>query len=161
MALVDPSLVGPEPEGAPIEEQGLGWKNRFGKGKGADTIGSGIEGAWKPNPTRWDNGYLEMLFGYEWELVKSPAGAHQWVAKNVKPEHMIPDVDDPAKKYPPMMTTADLSLRFDPVYEKIARRFLENPNQFADAFARAWFKLTHRDMGPKSRYLGPEVPQRN
>ncbi len=153
-----PSLVGPEPEGAPIEEQGLGWKNRFGKGKGADTIGSGIEGAWKPSPTRWDNGYLDMLFDYEWELVKSPAGAHQWVAKNVKPEHMIPDVDDPAKKYPPMMTTADLSLRFDPVYEKIARRFLENPNQFADAFARAWFKLTHRDMGPKSRYLGPEVP---
>ena len=153
-----PTLVGPEPEGAPIEEQGLGWKNRFGKGKGADTTSSGIEGAWKPNPTRWDNGYLEMLFTYEWELVKSPAGAHQWVAKNVKPEHMIPDVDDPSKKYPPMMTTADLSLRFDPAYEKIARRFLEHPDQFEEAFARAWFKLTHRDMGPRSRYLGPEVP---
>lgn len=154
----DPKLVGPEPEGAPIEEQGLGWKNRFGKGKGADTIGSGIEGAWKPNPTHWDNGYLEMLFGYEWELVKSPAGAHQWAAKNVKPEHMIPDVDDPTKKYPPMMTTADLSLRFDPLYAPIARRFLDHPDQLAEAFARAWFKLTHRDMGPRTRYLGPEVP---
>jgi catalase-peroxidase len=154
----DPTLVGPEPEGAPIEQQGLGWRNRFGTGKGADTTGSGIEGAWKPNPTRWDNGYLDMLFGYEWELVKSPAGAHQWAAKNVKPEHMIPDVDNPSKKYPPMMTTADLSLRFDTIYEPIARRFHEHPDQLADAFARAWFKLTHRDMGPRARYLGPEVP---
>jgi catalase-peroxidase len=155
----DPTLVGPEPEGAPIEEQGLGWKNRFGTGKGVHTTSSGIEGAWKPNPIKWDNGYFEMLFGYEWELVKSPAGAHQWVAKNVKPEHMIPDAHDSSKKHPPMMTTADLSMRFDPVYEKISRRFLEHPEEFADAFARAWFKLTHRDMGPKARYLGPEVPK--
>jgi catalase-peroxidase len=155
----DPKMVGPEPEAAPIEEQGLGWKNRLGTGKGVHTTSSGIEGAWKPDPTKWDMGYLKMLFGYEWELVKSPAGAHQWQAKNVKPEHMIPDAHDPSKKYPPMMTTADLSLRFDPVYEKISRRFLENPDQFADAFARAWFKLTHRDMGPKTCYLGPEVPK--
>ncbi len=154
-----PTLVGPEPEGAPIEDQGLGWKNRFGTGKGVHTTSSGIEGAWKPNPTMWDNGYLEMLFRYEWELVKSPAGAQQWIAKNVKPEHMIPDAHDPTKKSPPMMTTADLSLRFDPAYEKIARRFYEHPDQFADAFARAWFKLTHRDMGPRARYLGPEVPK--
>jgi catalase-peroxidase len=153
-----PTLVGAEPEGASIEEQGLGWKNRFGTGKGVDTTSSGIEGAWKPDPTRWDNGYLDMLFSYEWELVKSPAGAHQWVAKNVRPEHMIPDAHDSTKKHPPMMTTADLSLRFDPTYEPIARRFHENPDQFAEAFARAWFKLTHRDMGPKARYLGPEVP---
>lgn len=155
----NPVNVGPEPEGAPVEAQGLGWKNSFGTGKGVDTISSGIEGAWKPNPTRWDNGYLEMLFTYEWELVKSPAGAHQWIAKNVTPEHMIVDAHDPSKKHPPMMTTADLSLRFDPIYEPIARRFYEHPDQFADAFARAWFKLTHRDMGPRSRYLGPEVPQ--
>jgi len=155
----DPKLVGPEPEGAPIEEQGLGWRNRFGTGKGADTTSSGIEGAWKPNPTKWDNGYLNMLFTYEWELVKSPAGAHQWVAKNVKPEHMIPDAHDPSKKHPPMMTTADLSLRFDPIYEPIARRFHEHPDLFAEAFARAWFKLTHRDMGPRTRYLGPDVPK--
>ncbi len=155
----DPKLVGPEPEAAPLEEMGLGWKNKFGTGKGVHTTSSGIEGAWKPNPTQWDMGYLDMLFGYEWELVKSPAGAHQWVAKNVKPEHMIPDAHDPAKKYPPMMTTADLSLRFDPIYEPIARRFHQDPEAFADAFARAWFKLTHRDMGPKTRYLGPEVPK--
>ncbi len=154
----DPKLVGPEPEGAPIEQQGLGWKNRFGTGVGAYATGSGIEGAWKPNPTKWDNGYLKMLFTYEWELVKSPAGAHQWVAKNVKPEHMIPDAHDPSKKHAPMMTTADLSLRFDPIYEPIARRFYEHPDQLAEAFARAWFKLTHRDMGPRARYLGPEVP---
>jgi catalase-peroxidase len=153
-----PVLVGPEPEGAPMEEQGLGWKNSFGTGKGVYTTSSGIEGAWKPNPTRWDNGYLDMLFGYEWELVKSPAGANQWMAKNVKEENMIPDAHDPSRKYPPMMTTADLSLRFDPIYEPIARRFHENPHQLAEAFARAWFKLTHRDMGPKARYLGPEVP---
>lgn len=154
----DPTLVGPEPEGAPIEAQGLGWINRLGSGKGLHTTTSGIEGAWKPNPTKWDNGYFDMLFGYEWELVKSPAGAHQWRAQNVKPQHMIPDAHDPSKKHPPMMTTADLSLRLDPVFEPIARRFHQNPQQFADAFARAWFKLTHRDMGPRARYLGPEVP---
>jgi catalase-peroxidase len=154
----DAALVGREPEGASIEEMGLGWKNAFGSGKGVHAITSGIEGAWKPNPTTWDNGYFDMLFGYEWALTKSPAGAHQWVAKDCKPEHMIPDAHDPSKKHPPMMTTADLSLRFDPIYEKISRRFHQNPQQFADAFARAWFKLTHRDMGPKARYLGPEVP---
>jgi catalase-peroxidase len=153
-----PSLVGPEPEAAAIEEQGLGWKSRFGTGMGADTISNGIEGAWKPNPTQWDNGYLEMLFTYEWELVKSPAGAQQWMAKNVRPEHMIPDAHDPSKKHPPMMTTADLSLRFDSIYGPIARRFHEHPDQLAEAFARAWFKLTHRDMGPRARYLGSEVP---
>jgi len=155
----DPKLVGREPEAAPLEEMGLGWKNKLGSGKGVHTTSSGIEGAWKPNPTQWDNGYFEILFAYEWELVKSPAGAQQWTPKNCKPEHLIPDAHDPAKKYPPMMTTADLSLRFDPIYEPISRRFLENPQAFADAFARAWFKLTHRDMGPKARYLGAEVPQ--
>jgi catalase-peroxidase len=155
----DPKLVGPEPEAAGIEEQGLGWINKFGSGKGVHTTTSGIEGAWKPNPTRWDNGYFDMLFGYEWELTKSPAGAHQWVAKNVRPEHMIPDAHDPSQKHPPMMTTADMSLRLDPAYEKISRRFHQNPQEFADAFARAWFKLTHRDMGPVARYLGPLVPK--
>ena len=154
----DTKLVGPEPEGASIEEQGLGWKNSLGTGKGVHTTTSGIEGAWKPNPTKWDNGYFDMLLGYEWELTKSPAGAHQWVAKNVKPEHMIPDAHDPSKKHPPMMTTADLALRMDPAYEKISRRFHQNPKEFADAFARAWFKLTHRDMGPRARYLGSLVP---
>jgi catalase-peroxidase len=154
----DPARVGAEPEGAALEEMGLGWKNTFGTGKGVHTTTSGIEGAWKPNPTRWDMGYFDMLFGYEWELGKSPAGAKQWHAKNVKPEHMIPDAHDPSKSYPPMMTTADLSLRFDPIYEPISRRFHQNPAAFADAFARAWFKLTHRDMGPRTRYLGPEVP---
>ncbi|MBP7167672.1 MAG: catalase/peroxidase HPI [Bacteroidia bacterium] len=154
----DPKLVGAEPEGAPIEAQGLGWINALGTGKGVHTTTSGIEGAWKPNPTKWDNGYFDMLFGYEWELTKSPAGAHQWVAKNVKPEHMIPDAHDSSKKHPPMMTTADLSLRFDPGFEKVSRKFHQDPQAFADAFARAWFKLTHRDMGPKSLYLGPEVP---
>ncbi|MEC5386283.1 catalase/peroxidase HPI [Uliginosibacterium sp. H3] len=154
----DPKHVGREPEAAAIEEMGLGWTNAFETGKGVHTTTSGIEGAWKPNPTTWDNGYFDTLFGYEWELTKSPAGAHQWVAKNVKPEHMIPDAHDPSKKHAPMMTTADLSLRMDPAYEKISRRFHENPAAFADAFARAWFKLTHRDMGPKVRYLGPEVP---
>jgi catalase-peroxidase len=154
----DPALVGPEPEAAPLQVQGLGWINRFGSGKGADTTTSGIEGAWKPHPTTWDNGYFDMLFGYEWALTRSPAGAQQWVAQNVRPEHLIPDAHDPSKKHPPMMTTADLSLRMDPVYEPIARRFHQNPQAFADAFARAWFKLTHRDMGPKARYLGPEVP---
>ena len=152
------SHVGPEPEGAPIEEQGLGWKSGFGSGKGGDTISSGLEGAWKPNPTKWDMGYLKTLFKYEWELVKSPAGANQWLAKDVAEEDMVVDAHDPSKKRRPMMTTADLSLRFDPIYEPIARRYLKNPAEFADAFARAWFKLTHRDMGPRSRYLGREVP---
>jgi catalase-peroxidase len=153
------SHVGREPEGASIEEQGLGWKNSFGSGKGADTITSGIEGAWKPNPTKWDNGYFDTLFGYEWELTKSPAGAHQWHAKNVADEDMVVDAYDPSKKHRPMMTTADLSLRFDPIYEPISRRFHKNPDQFADAFAKAWYKLTHRDMGPVARYLGPLVPK--
>jgi catalase-peroxidase len=155
----DPSLLGPEPEAAPIEEQGLGWSNRFESGKGVHTITSGIEGAWKPNPTQWDNGYFDMLFGYEWTLTQSPAGAHQWTPINCKPEHMIPDAHDASRKHPPMMTTADLSLRFDPAYEKISRRFHENPQEFADAFAGAWFKLTHRDMGPRSCYLGALVPK--
>jgi catalase-peroxidase len=154
----DAALVGVEPEGAPIEAMGLGWANRFGLGRGVHTTTSGIEGAWKPNPTTWDGGYFDMLFGYEWELVKSPAGAHQWRAKDVRPEHMIPDAHDPSLRHAPMMTTADLSLRFDPAYEKISRRFHRDPAAFADAFARAWFKLTHRDMGPRARYLGPEVP---
>ncbi len=154
----DPAQVGAEPEGAPLEEQGLGWKNAFGTGKGVHTTTSGIEGAWKPNPTQWDNGYFDMLFGYEWDLVRRPAGAWQWHAKDVAPEHMIPDAHDPSTKHPPMMTTADLSLRFDPIYEPISRRFHQDPAAFADAFARAWFKLTHRDMGPRARYLGPAVP---
>ena len=154
----DPALVGAVPEAADLEQQGLGWHNRLGSGVGGDTTSSGIEGAWKPNPTQWDNGYFDMLFGYEWELTKSPSGAKQWTPINVKPEHLIPDAHDPAKKYPPMMTTADLSLRFDPLYAPIARRFHQDPAAFADAFARAWFKLTHRDMGPKSRYLGADVP---
>ena len=155
----DPKLVGQEPEGASIEEQGLGWINKLGTGKGVHTTTSGIEGAWKPNPTKWDNGYFDMLFGYEWTLTKSPAGAHQWTPSNCKPEHMIPDAHDKSKRHPPMMTTADLSLRFDPAYEKIARRFHQDPKAFADAFARAWFKLTHRDVGPRARYLGSLVPQ--
>ncbi len=154
----DAALVGPEPEGAPIEEQNLGWKSAHGSGVGADTITSGIEGAWKPHPTRWDMGYLKVLFKYDWELVKSPAGAHQWLAKDVSPENMVVDAHDATKKHRPMMTTADLALKFDPVYERIARHFLEHPDEFEAAFARAWFKLTHRDMGPRSRYLGPEVP---
>ncbi|MEE4362833.1 MAG: catalase/peroxidase HPI [Desulfotignum sp.] len=154
----DAALVGPEPEAAPIAQQGLGWKSSFGSGKAGDTIGSGIEGAWKPNPTKWDMGYLKVLFKYEWELVKSPAGANQWLAKDVDEADMVVDAHDPSKKNRPMMTTADLSLRFDPIYEPISRHYLENPEEFADAFARAWFKLTHRDMGPRSRYLGPEVP---
>ncbi|ADE37490.1 catalase/peroxidase HPI [Methanohalophilus mahii] len=153
------SYVGPEPEAAPIEEQGLGWKSSFGSGKGGDTISSGIEGAWKPNPTKFDLGYLRVLLKYEYELVKSPAGANQWLAKDVDEYDMIVDAHDPSKKHRPMMTTADLSLKFDPIYEPIVRRYLENPEEFKDAFARAWFKLTHRDMGPRSRYLGPEVPE--
>ncbi|TNC51601.1 catalase/peroxidase HPI [Rubellimicrobium rubrum] len=152
------SAVGPEPEGAPIHAMGLGWLSSHGTGNGYDTITSGIEGAWKPNPTTWDMGYFDVLFGYEWELVRSPAGAKQWVAKDVRPEHMIPDAHDPSKKHRPMMTTADLAMRFDPIYEGISRRYHADPELFADAFARAWFKLTHRDMGPKVRYLGSEVP---
>ncbi len=150
--------VGPEPEAAPLDQQGLGWKSSFGSGKGGVTISSGIEGAWKPNPAKFDMGYLRVLFQYDWELVKSPAGAHQWLAKDVKETDMIVDAHDPSKKHRPMMTTADLSLKFDPIYEPIARRYLKNPQEFKDAFARAWFKLTHRDMGPHCRYLGPEVP---
>ncbi len=150
--------VGPEPEAARIEEQGLGWKSSFGSGKGGDTISSGLEGAWKPNPTKFDLGYLRVLFQYEWELLKSPAGAYIWLAKDVAESDMVVDAHDPSKKHRPMMTTADLSLKFDPIYEPIARRYLKNPEEFKDAFARAWFKLTHRDMGPRSRYLGPEVP---
>ena len=153
-----PDLIGPAPEAAPIEALGFGWINGYRTGKGADTTTSGIEGAWKPNPTRWDMGYFRILFKYDWELVKSPAGAHQWRAKGVAPEDMIADAHDPTRKHAPMMTTADLSLRFDPAYQAISRRFLEHPDEFADAYARAWFKLTHRDMGPKARYLGPEVP---
>jgi catalase-peroxidase len=154
----DPELVGPEPEAAGIEEQGLGWKSSHGSGKGADQIGSGLEGAWTPNPTRWDTGYLDMLFGNEWELTKSPAGAYQWTPKEATDNNQAPAPDDPSKRVPIIMTTADMSMRMDPIYEPIARRFHKNPEALADAFARAWFKLTHRDMGPRSRYLGPEVP---
>jgi catalase-peroxidase len=151
--------VGPEPEGAPIEEQGLGWRNTFGTGKGDDAITSGLEVIWTSNPTKWDNGFFENLFGYEWELTKSPAGAHQWRPTDRAADGTVPDAHDASKRHAPMMLTTDLSLRFDPVYEPISRRFREHPDQFADAFARAWFKLTHRDMGPVSRYLGPEVPE--
>ena len=151
--------VGPEPEAAPIEQMGLGWKSSFGSGKGGDAIGSGIEGAWKPNPVKWDMGYLKVLFKYEWELTKSPAGAYQWIPKDDAGSQTVEDAHDSSKRHPPMMTTADLSLRFDPIYEPISRHYLENPEEFADAFARAWFKLTHRDMGPRSRYLGQEVPE--
>lgn len=150
--------VGPEPEAAPIEEMGLGWKSSFGSGKGGDTIGSGIEGAWKPNPTKWDMGYLKTLFKYDWNLVKSPAGAYQWVPSDPAAASTVQDAHDPNKRHAPMMTTADLSLRMDPIYRPIAERYRDNPEEFAAAFARAWFKLTHRDMGPRSRYLGPEVP---
>jgi catalase-peroxidase len=155
----DPSkYVGKEPAGASIEEQNLGWKNTFGTGNAADTITSGLEGAWTTTPTQWSNNFFENLFGYEWELTKSPAGAQQWQPKNGVGAGLVPDAHDPAKRHAPFMLTTDLSLRFDPAYEKISRRFLENPDQFADAFARAWFKLTHRDMGPRARYLGSEVP---
>jgi len=154
----DPALVGPEPEAAPMEAMGFGWINKHGSGKGGDTTTSGFDGAWKPNPTQWDMGYFKVLFKYEYEQVNSPAGAIQWRAKNVAPEDMIPDAHDPSKMHPPHMTTADLSLRMDPAYEKISRHFQANPEEFADAYARAWFKLTHRDMGPKCLYLGPEVP---
>jgi catalase-peroxidase len=150
--------VGREPEGAGIEEQGLGWSNSFGSGKGADTVSSGLEGAWTNNPIKWDNNYLEVLFGFEWELTKSPAGAQQWRPKNGAAANAVPDAHDPKKKHAPIMFTTDLSLRFDPIYEKISRRYLNNPQELADAFSKAWFKLTHRDMGPVSRYLGPLVP---
>ena len=154
----DPAHVGPEPEAAPVEEQGLGWKGTFGSGKGGDTITSGIEGAWTANPVKWDMGYFDVLFGYDWDLVKSPAGAWQWVPVNPDEKDLAPAAHDPAKRVTTIMTTADLALRMDPAYRAIAKRFHENPEEFADAFARAWFKLTHRDMGPRSRYLGPEVP---
>ncbi|MFT5142073.1 MAG: catalase-peroxidase [Rhodothermales bacterium] len=154
----DAALVGAEPEGATIEEQGLGWMNNFGTGLGNDSITSGLEGAWTPSPTKWDMGYFDMLFGYEWELTKSPAGAHQWAPKNPAEKDLAPSAHDPSKRVLTMMTTADMALRIDPIYEPIARRFHQNPDEFADAFARAWFKLTHRDMGPRACYLGPEVP---
>ncbi len=150
--------VGLEPEGASIEEQGLGWKNTFGSGKGGDQIGSGLEGAWTNNPIQWDNGYFENLFGHEWVLTKSPAGAHQWMPQDPAAQQSVPDAHDPTQRRAPMMTTADMAMRMDPAYEKISRRFMANPIEFADAFARAWFKLTHRDMGPITRYLGPLVP---
>jgi catalase-peroxidase len=154
----DAALVGPEPEGASIEEQGLGWISSFGSGKGDDTTTSGLEGAWTPNPIQWDMSYFDMLFGYEWELTKSPAGAWQWRPKDVADKNLAPSAHDPSKRVPTMMSTADMAMRMDPIYESISRRFHENPEEFADAFARAWFKLTHRDMGPRSRYLGAEVP---
>ncbi|MFC1627872.1 catalase/peroxidase HPI [Gemmatimonadota bacterium] len=155
----DAALVGPEPEGAGIEEQGLGWTSSHGSGKGDDTITSGIEGAWTVNPVQWDMGYFDLLFGYDWDLVKSPAGAFQWVPVNPDEKDLAPAAHDPSKRVTTIMTTADMAMRYDPAYEKISRRFHENPEEFADAFARAWFKLTHRDMGPRSRYLGPEVPE--
>src|SRR6266566_2607619 len=153
------SHVGPEPEGADIAEQGLGWKNSFGTGCGSDTITSGLEGAWTTNPMKWDNNYLENLFGYEWELTKSPAGAYQWAPKNGSAAGAVPDAHDPSKKHAPMMFTTDLALKVDPIYAPIAKRFHEHPKELADAFARAWFKLLHRDMGPRPRYLGPWVPE--
>jgi len=155
----DAAHVGPEPEAASIEEQGLGWKSSFGSGKGGDTITSGIEGAWTPTPIKWDMGYFDVLFGYDWDLVKSPAGAWQWIPTDPAAKDTVSDAHDPSKRHAPIMTTADLALRMDPIYGPISKRFHENPEEFADAFARAWFKLTHRDMGPHSRYLGPEVPE--
>ena len=155
----DDALVGAEPEEAPVEQMGLGWKNAHGSGKGRDSITSGIEGAWTANPTQWDNGYFDLLLGYEWELVKSPAGAHQWHAVNPKEEDLAPDAEDASIRVPTMMTTADMAMREDPIYKEISKRFHENPDEFADAFARAWFKLLHRDMGPLTRYMGPEVPE--
>lgn len=154
----DATLVGANPEGSSIEEMGMGWKNAFGSGKGSDTITSGIEGAWKPNPTTWDNGYFETLFKYDWKLTKSPAGAHQWIPTDESAATLVEDAHDPSKRHAPMMTTADLGLKMDPIYERISRDYYENFDKFADAFARAWYKLTHRDMGPIARYLGPEVP---
>jgi len=156
---VDPEYLGPEPEGAPVEAQGLGWHNTYGSGKGADTLISGLEGAWTNEPTKWDNGYLHNLFAYDWELTTSPAGAKQWTPKNPEAQDTVPDAHDPTKRHAPMMLTSDLALKVDPIYEPIARRFYENPDELADAFARAWYKLLHRDMGPVSRYLGPYVPE--
>ncbi|MEV7566092.1 catalase/peroxidase HPI [Streptomyces tanashiensis] len=156
---VDPEYVGPEPEAAPMEQQALGWRNAYGSGKGADTITSGLEGAWTTEPTKWDNGYLDHLFRYEWELTTSPAGAQQWTPKDASAKDTVPDAHDPSKRHAPMMLTTDLSLRMDPVYAPIAKRFHENPDQLADAFAKAWYKLLHRDMGPLSRYLGPWIPE--
>jgi len=155
----DAGLVGPEPEGAPIEEMGFGWISKHGSGKGSDSITSGIEGAWTANPTQWDNGYFDILLGYEWKLTKSPAGANIWHAVDPKEEHLAPDAEDSSKRVPTMMTTADMAMREDPEYRKISERYHKNPDEFQDAFARAWFKLLHRDMGPKSRYIGPEVPK--
>lgn len=155
----DAALVGADPEAAPIEQQGLGWISKHGSGKGGDAITSGLEGPWNPNPTKWDNGYFDMLFGNEWELTTTPAGARQWTPKQATDSNQAPDAHDPSKRVPIMMTDADMAMRVDPAYEKIARHFHQNPEEFADAFARAWFKLTHRDMGPKTRYLGPEVPK--
>ncbi len=155
----DPALVGPAPEGAPIEQMGHGWKNSYGSGNGVDTTTSGIEGAWTATPITWDNSYFDTLFGYEWELTHSPAGAQQWTPSNPEAQGTVPDAHDPSQSHAPMMTTADMAMRMDPIYEPISRRFHQNPAEFADAFARAWFKLTHRDMGPIARYLGPEVPQ--
>jgi catalase-peroxidase len=155
----DPALVGPEPEGASIEEQGLGWKNSFRSGKGVDTTTAGLEGAWTPTPIQWDNSFFDTLFGYEWELVKSPAGAHQWAPKGGAGAGTVPDAHDPSKRHAPMMATTDLALRVDPIYKRISQRFHKHPEELADAFARAWYKLTHRDMGPLSRYLGPLVPR--
>lgn len=154
----DAALVGREPEGASIEEMGMGWQSSFGTGKGGDAITSGIEGAWKPNPTTWDNGYFETLFKYDWKLTKSPAGAHQWIPTDESAANLVIDAHDPTKRHAPIMTTADMALKMDPAYEAISKRYLENFDQFADAFARAWYKLTHRDMGPIARYLGTEVP---
>src|SRR5439155_13793719 len=151
------SHVAPEPEATGLEEQGLGWRNSYGTGRGAHTITSGLEVTWTTTPTKWSNNFFENLFKYDWELTKSPAGAHQWTPKNGAGDGTVPDAHDPSKRHAPAMLTTDLSLRFDPAYEKISRRFYEHPDQFADAFARAWFKLTHRDMGPIVRYLGPLV----
>jgi catalase-peroxidase len=152
------SYIGPEPEAAPLQEMGLGWANSYGTGKGDDAWTSGLEGAWTPSPIRWDNSYFETLFGYEWQKVKSPGGAWQWIPTDEAAGDTVPDPQDPAKKHPPVMLTTDLSMRMDPIYEPISRHFYENPQELADAFAKAWFKLTHRDMGPITRYLGPLVP---
>jgi catalase-peroxidase len=156
---VDPQYVGPEPEGAPLEEQGLGWRNTYGSGKGGDAMTSGLEGAWTNEPTKWDNGYLDNLYSYDYELTRSPAGAQQWTPTNPEAQDTVPDAHDPSKRHAPMMLTTDLALRQDPIYGPISKRFHENPDQLADAFARAWYKLLHRDMGPLSRYLGPWVPE--
>jgi catalase-peroxidase len=156
---VDPKYIGPEPEAAPIEQQGLGWKNSFGSGKGADTLTSGLEGAWTNEPTQWDNGFLANLLTYDWELTTSPAGAKQWTPRNPEAQGTVPDAHDPSKRHAPMMLTTDLALKMDPIYAPIAKRFYEHPDQLAEAFAKAWYKLLHRDMGPVSRYLGPWVPE--